>query len=135
MIAAFYLPDFLENKNGRHPDCIAACKQYGTVKKNYLYIEQDKLPSICGEFRKAEGKGGCSGCGNKPVETPKDQLKEGMEKEGIQWGTLIEKITSTLGIEQCPPCKARKIILNNVKKLGWKEAAKQLKATFLSHES
>ena len=52
-----------------------------------------------------------------------------LAKQGLKIGDAIAWATKKIGIKQCAPCKARQEILNNVEKVGWVEAMKQIKAT------
>ncbi len=138
--AAFFLQDLLENKNGRHPDCVAAIKKYGTIKEGkWLYIDRDKIPEICGHFNPMRNKE-CVSCGGRkydpdPIGTinvrsrSDGQLREDLEKEGIQWGSAIAWVTKKLGIQECGNCAVRKELLDTVKERGWLETIKLLKQT------
>ena len=53
-----------------------------------------------------------------------------LASHGVQWGDAIAWATKKLGIRQCAPCKARRLILNNVSKNGWADTIKQIKGTF-----
>lgn len=46
----------------------------------------------------------------------------------IKLGDAIAKLTKTLGIPHCPKCEQRRLILNEIKKLGLKETAKRMMA-------
>ena|SRR3990167_4433855 len=59
-----------------------------------------------------------------------DELMDKLESQGILWGDVIASVTHRLGIKQCAPCKARQVILNDIKELGFLETIKRLKGTF-----
>ena len=61
--------------------------------------------------------------------TQQNEADAMLEKAGIKWGTAIKKVTSWIGIKQCSGCKAREVILDKAKELGWAETIKQLKDT------
>ena len=53
-----------------------------------------------------------------------------LEKEGVKWGSAIKWVTGKIGLKQCSSCKAREVILDHAKELGWAETLRQLKETF-----
>lgn len=57
-----------------------------------------------------------------------------MEQAGVQWGSAIKWVTQKIGVKQCSACKAREVILNNAKKLGWTETMRQIAATYKETE-
>lgn len=61
--------------------------------------------------------------------TQQHEVDAMMEAEGIQWGSAIKWVTSKVGLKQCSSCKAREVILNHAKELGWGETLRQLKET------
>ena len=58
------------------------------------------------------------------------QLTTGLQHEGILWGEAVAWATAQMGIEACPKCVERKVILNKAKQLGLKETFRQIKETF-----
>lgn len=61
--------------------------------------------------------------------TDAEELERKLEGSGVQWGSAIKWVTSKIGIKQCSKCKAREVILNHAKELGWGETIRQLKET------
>lgn len=61
--------------------------------------------------------------------TTKHEVDAMLEEAGVQWGSAIKRVTSWIGLKQCSGCKAREVILNKAKELGWAETIKQLKDT------
>lgn len=59
----------------------------------------------------------------------KHEIAGALVKEGIKWGDAVAWATNQLGIKQCPPCKTRQAILNEVSKVGWMETVKRIKET------
>lgn len=62
--------------------------------------------------------------------TEQNEVDAKIAEAGIQWGSAIKWVTSKVGVKQCSACKAREVILNHAKELGWAETLKQLKETF-----
>lgn len=58
-----------------------------------------------------------------------NEVASELRKEGIKWGDAVAWATRQLGIQQCPPCKTRQAILNEVSKVGWLETVKRIKET------
>ena len=54
-----------------------------------------------------------------------------LEDNGLKLGDTIAWVTSKLGITQCPPCKARQEIFNEMNKVGIIETIKRIKATLV----
>jgi hypothetical protein len=54
-----------------------------------------------------------------------------MTKPQFKLGDAIAKLTKVLHIPHCAKCEQRRLILNEIQKLGVKETMKQLKATGL----
>jgi hypothetical protein len=61
--------------------------------------------------------------------TQQNEVDAMLEKAGIKWGTAIKRVTSWIGLKQCSGCKAREVILNKSRELGWAETLRQLKDT------
>lgn len=61
--------------------------------------------------------------------TEQHEVEAKITEAGIQWGSAIKWVTSKVGIKQCSACKAREVILNHAKELGWAETLRQLKET------
>lgn len=61
--------------------------------------------------------------------TQQNEVDAMLAKSGVEWGTAIKKVTSWIGLKQCSGCRAREVILNKAKELGWSETIKQLKET------
>jgi len=59
----------------------------------------------------------------------KPDIAAKLDEEGIKWGDAVAWATKQLGIKQCPPCKTRQAILNEVSKVGWVETIKRIKET------
>lgn len=62
--------------------------------------------------------------------TQQNEVDAMMERNGIMWGSAIKWVTQRIGVKQCSSCKAREMILNSAKELGWAETMRQLKETF-----
>jgi hypothetical protein len=58
------------------------------------------------------------------------QFNEALGNEGFQWGDAVAWVTSKAGIEPCSECSARRLILNQAKRLGIKETIRQIRETF-----
>lgn len=46
----------------------------------------------------------------------------------IKFGDAIAGLTRALGIPHCPKCERRRLILNQIQKLGIKETVKRMRA-------
>ncbi len=46
----------------------------------------------------------------------------------IRLGDAIARLTKILGIQHCPKCEKRRLILNEIQKVGLKETAKRMAA-------
>lgn len=68
-------------------------------------------------------------CDNSPG-TTQHEVDAMLDKSGVQWGNAIKWVTNKIGVKQCSSCKAREVILNSAKELGWTEVMRQLKDTF-----
>jgi len=90
----------------------------------YLVMENEAHNPPLGAFNTGIIDWGCDGS------TGRSEVDAMLEKAGIQWGSAIKWVTSKIGINQCSGCKAREVILNHAKELGWAETLKQLKDSF-----
>ena len=59
----------------------------------------------------------------------KENVASKLASEGVKWGDAVAWATKKLGLTQCPPCKTRQAILNEVRLVGWAETIKRLKET------
>lgn len=39
-------------------------------------------------------------------------VEEELARQGIKWGDAVAWVTKKLGVQQCAPCKARQVIMN-----------------------
>ncbi len=46
--------------------------------------------------------------------------------KNIKFGNTIAKLAKMLGIPHCPGCEKRRLILNEIQKIGLKETAKRM---------
>jgi hypothetical protein len=51
-----------------------------------------------------------------------------MKKRSLKLGDMIAALTKTLHIPHCEKCEKRRLILNEVRKLGIRETMRRLKA-------
>lgn len=134
----FLYKDLIYNYQIRLPECVEFVKtqlQTENAKleilngEKYLTIDETLLP-ICFQKKTSQmndsGNVPCATCGNKT-----DIMSEKLQEAGIQWGDAISWVTKKLGIPECKGCAVRKEIMNNVSKLGWNEALKQIKDTII----
>ena len=61
--------------------------------------------------------------------TQQNEVDAMLEQAGIKWGSAIKRVTQWIGLKQCSGCKAREVILDKAKELGWAETLRQLKDT------
>lgn len=55
-----------------------------------------------------------------------------MRKKQLKWGDIIAKLAKLLGIRHCSKCEQRRLILNDIQKVGVKETVRKLRAVGLS---
>lgn len=61
---------------------------------------------------------------------PHEDIYGKLKSEGVPIGSAIAWITKKLGIKQCASCVARRLILDNIARVGWTETVRQIKETF-----
>ena len=61
-----------------------------------------------------------------------EEVKQAVDRAGLQVGDMIAALTKTLGIKPCASCEKRRLILNRIREIGLKDTITQLKETFKS---
>ena len=56
-------------------------------------------------------------------------------QHGIAWGDMLAAATKALGIKPCKSCEQRRLIMNQVSKLGVAKAFELIKETFSKGEN